>query len=89
MTRYIKDDVRYMSHEVRVAEGYMKPASPTTRKPTRRDWEYAVECYGEAGKARARGRAAVLGSAEYKAAVADFEFWTGKVAEARRRGVRI
>lgn len=89
MTRYIKDDIRYMSHEVRVAEGFMGPAEPTTRKPTREDWEYAVKCYAKAGEARARGRAAEHGSAEYEAAVADFTYWSGKVAEARKRGVKI
>lgn len=90
MTRHIPDDIRYMSHEVRVAEGYMKPLDrDRPRKVTKADWERAVAAYVEMGEARKRGRAAVHGSVEYETAVADFAFWAGKVAEARARGVKI
>lgn len=33
MTRYIKDDVRYMTHEVRIAEGYMAAPEWKTAAP--------------------------------------------------------
>lgn len=77
------DDIRYMSHEVRIAEGYMK--APTAAETRRRDAEARIKSYGPAmTEAKARGYAArKAGDAEaYAKAVADIRFYRERMAEA-------
>ena len=80
----MKDDVRYMSHEIRIAEGYMKAPEADDRITSKAARKTAQRMsdgyYVQAGEIRQKARAARAAGdvATYDKLVASFRFYTDK-----------